>query len=325
MDVLLGIDVSKKTLDAKLSRGLGAEESFTVSRQFRGFQKLLKAAQKAGDTLYVCMEATGSLWKPVAQYFYEAGATVFVVNPARIKAQRKTEQTRTKTDRVDAAVILRFLRANIADLHVWNPPSPAVSLLQDLVRFRQGRVAELVRLKNLLKSKHNPPAVLFHTRREMALLEDIIAQLDRQIQEVIDREETMRRRFKKADSVTGIGPITAAVLIAECRNFAEVQSPRQATAFAGLDVIEETSGQIKKPPRISKQGSALLRKSFVCAAGSAIRSKGVFRDFYQKLRQRGFKKKSALTAVARKLLEVTVAVTLSDGDTKFECDYRRAA
>jgi transposase len=106
--------------------------------------------------------------------------------------------------------------------------------------------------------------------------------------------------------------VNSAIIVAECRAFAEIREPRQATAFAGLDVVHHESGKFAGKSRISKQGSRLLRRAMVNAAASAIQRKGVFRDFYLRLRQRKLKKKQALIAAARKLLEVTVAVILSD-------------
>jgi transposase len=322
MEGLLSIDVSKKLLDARLAVGLADERALQVDNKYNGWRKLAKEAKAAGITkLYVCMEATGSLWKGVSEFFFNQNATVFVVNPARIKAQRKTEQKRSKTDKIDTGVILRFLRANLTQLKPWSPPSQAVSELQHLVRFREGRVAERARLQTLVKSKKLPASVMSQVGREREVLDGIIAELDHQIQELMETDPILRQQSRSADSVFAVGPTTSAVLISECRAFKEIQNPRQATAFAGLDVKEQSSGETRKPPRISREGSALLRKTFVCAAASAVKGQGVFRDFYLRLCSRGLKKKQALIAVARKLLEVTVAVVLAGA--QFDPDRHR--
>lgn len=320
MEGFLSIDISKEFLDSRLSVGLTEEKELPrINRNASGFRKLLKQAKAAGITkLHVCMEATGSYWNEVALFFHaSSGVTVYIVNPARIKAQRKTEQKRSKSDKIDAGVIMRFLKANLSLLNPWSPPSPAVSELQDLVRFRDMLVRQRASLKTRLKSK---VATSFDrlAKKQIKELDDDIEKLETEIEEVIKNDQVLSKQAKSAGSVQGIGLVTTAVLLSECRSFKEITGPRQATAFAGLDVVEESSGTIKKPPHISRQGSALLRKTFVCVASSAIRRQGRIRDFYLRLRGKGMKKKPALVAAARKLLEIAVAVVVS-GAT-FEAD-----
>ena len=155
MDGLLSIDISKDVLDTRLCVGSTKETDLRqVSRSVKGLKELYRQIKDEGiKKLYVCMEATGDYWRMVADFFYgKKKSVVFVVNPARIKAQRKTEQKRSKTDRIDAGVILRFLKANLQELKAWSPPSKEVRKLQDLVRFRDLLVRQRASLKNLLKS-----------------------------------------------------------------------------------------------------------------------------------------------------------------------------
>ncbi len=56
------------------------------------------------------MEATSIYGDALAEFLYEAGYQVSVVNPARIKGFAKSELLRTQTDSVDAALILVFVR-----------------------------------------------------------------------------------------------------------------------------------------------------------------------------------------------------------------------
>jgi transposase len=256
------------------------------------------------------MEATGSYWKPVAEFFHKKGAVVYVVNPARIKAQRKTEQKRSKTDKIDAGLIMRFLIANFSALKPWQPMRAAVAQLQDLVRLRANKVRRRASMKTMIKSKKFSGLALKEAKGEILTLDASILRLDTEIQRVIANDESLRHHAEIADSVLGVGPVVASVLLCESRDFNEISDARQATAFAGLDVVEESSCTVRKPPRISRQGSGLLRSTFVTAAASAIKTHGAFQEFYMRLRGKGMKRKPALVATARKLLEVTVALVL---------------
>src|SRR5262249_10022517 len=264
MEGFLAIDVAKVKLDARLSKGLADPgiEIVAVPNRIQGYSKLLSQCKKLGITkLFVCMEATGALWFSVAKYFFDKGATIFVVNPARIKGQRKTEQKRTKTDRVDAALILRFMKAQLTDLKPWSPPSENLRELQSLVRYRETLASERTSKKNLMSSQAHTSAVLHMVRKQIKILDQDIAYIESEIDRLIGSDEHLRKQFTNATSVPYIARTTAPVIISELRAFAEVRDPRQATAFAGLDVVQEQSGTILKPSRISKQGNRLLRSA----------------------------------------------------------------
>jgi len=314
MDGFLALDVAKDKLDAIVSLGITdpGKDLSELPNQFKGFKKLLRHCQQLGvNKLYVCMEATGAYWHKVAKFFVEAGATVFVVNPKRIKGQRKTEQKRSKTDRVDKGLILRFMKAQLNDLQPWSPPSEAVRQLQSLVRFRESLVSERTAKKNQIKSQAAVPAVVRMAKQQIDDLNRDISELDKRIAEVIAQDPKLHEQYTNATSVPNIAQVTASIILGELRGFSEVRDPRQATAFAGLDVVHEESATLKKPPRISREGSRLLRSAVYRVAPGACRRSGQFRDLFLRLRSRGLKTKQAYVAVARKLLEITVAVVVS--------------
>src|SRR5215510_895306 len=86
MDGYVGIDVSKERLDVLLV-GEDKREGQHFTNTPTGHGKLhgwlarrLKVSQ-----VHFCREATGSYGDVVAEYLYEEGYVVSVVNPARIK------------------------------------------------------------------------------------------------------------------------------------------------------------------------------------------------------------------------------------------------
>ena len=78
-------------------------------------------------------------------------------------------------------------------------------------------------------------------------------------------------------------------------------------AYAGLDVEIKESGLWKGQAKLSKLGSGLLRQTLYLAALRSILLEGsAFGAYYRRLVERGLKKSSALMAVMRKMLTVTV-------------------
>jgi transposase len=83
----------------------------------------------------------------LAIYLHEAGHMVSIVNPARIKGFAQRELLRTKTDKLDAALIARFCL--VMKPGPWRPPSPEIRSLRALVR----RVDSLIDMRSQEKNR----------------------------------------------------------------------------------------------------------------------------------------------------------------------------
>ena len=101
-------------------------------------------------------------------------------------------------------------------------------------------------------------------------------------------------------TVPGVGPITAATLVAELPELGHWDD-KALTALVGLAPWSRDSGQ-KQGHRSIRGGRGVVRRILYLAALSAIRTDATLRDFNQRLRQRGKAGKVALVAVMRKLL-----------------------
>jgi transposase len=131
-EIVLGIDVSKKTLDAAL-----IIENRTLCKQFQnscdGFKELAAWLAFLKITcVHACLEATGVYGEAIALFLHESGHRVSVVNPLRIKGYASANMQRNKTDRLDARLIASFCRTQKPD--AWQPPLEEVKQLQSLVR-----------------------------------------------------------------------------------------------------------------------------------------------------------------------------------------------
>ena len=133
MQPYLGIDVSKATLDVVLLRPDVPPEAAHFANDGSGFRSLRHFLKKRQvKPLHACLEATGHYGDGVALFLHEAGYTVSVVNPARIKSYADSRLSRTKTDAGDAALIADFCRTQQPP--AWTPPAPEQQELQALTR-----------------------------------------------------------------------------------------------------------------------------------------------------------------------------------------------
>jgi transposase len=312
MDLIVGMDVSKSSFDSLVLLGDKGKHRQCLNAK-EGFAQFWSTMQKLNfDKLYVCMEATGLYWEALAEYLHEQGATVFVVNARRIKGFAMSEHKRTKTDKVDAGVIARFCRAHLAELNAWAPPAPEVRKLLSLTRqldsLKEDRARQVIRIQSALLCTEAADSIKLH----IEFLDDSIETMERAIEALIKSNPVLRQQRQLAISIKGVGAVTAAVVLAECRLFKDFVDRRQVAAFAGLDVSEFLSGSsINCKPRLSKRGNPRIRKALYMAALSAKRYNPVLKSLYDRLVLNGKTKMQAIGACMRKLLELIFAVVKS--------------
>jgi transposase len=126
----LGTDIAKHAFDAVLFQdGRARHRHFTSGTA--GFTQL-HAWLRADAPLQAGLEATSRYGDALALVLHQSGVRVSVINPSRTHAFAKSELTRAKTDRADAALIARFLAAHQPPS--WAPPLPEQRQLQATVR-----------------------------------------------------------------------------------------------------------------------------------------------------------------------------------------------
>ena len=314
---IVGIDISKARFDAALLVGERVRHA-AFSNTEAGFGQLLAwLARQSPDPaapIHACMEATGNWGLDLAAFLHGQGVRISVVNPARIKAYGNSELARNKTDRLDAALIARFYRAQVPP--AWVPPAPDLRQLRELVRrcdaLKAARVQELNRQKSGFASAAVAASISAH-----------VAWLDAQIEAIMDAvrglvaaDPVLSKNLALVRTITGFGEVSATILLAELPNVEPRGSPdiadftpKALAAFAGLSPSEHSSGSsVRRPGKISRVGNERLRSTLYMCALSAARTNKALLGFVQRLKHAGKPPKVILVAVARKLLIYAHAV-----------------
>ena len=295
-----GIDVAAKTLEAKRRRG----EELTAQRfenDAAGHRALLKWV---GPRAQVCIEATGVYHLQLALTLRAGGVQVMVINPRVAKDFGRALGNRSKTDKVDAEVLLEYLeRMRFVE---WQPPRTAVFELREHGR----RITELVQAcvdeKNRAHAKSSSRlsrVILDDVKAHIAQIEKRIDRIEASAMKVIRSEQDLLEQYEILKGIPGVGHRSAILLLTELAVLDPTMTVKQIVAYAGLDPrCYESGTSVEKPPRISKTGNARLRAILYMNALSAIRHQRGARLFFVGLVARGKKRKQALVAVMRKLL-----------------------
>ena len=303
-----GLDVAKLKVNACLVRQGGKSRHKVFPNNPDGFSRLSDWLSKQGATqVHACMEATGTYGEALATYLHEQAHTVSILNPAAIKAYAQSHLSRTKTDRVDAALIAGFCSERRPP--AWHPPAREVQELQALVRRLESLTEMHTAEENRLSSGISVEAVRKSVEEVMAHLAEQIKRTQKLIGDHINNHPDLKRQRESLDSIPGIGETTAAALLAEVADFSRYKSARQVAAFAGLVPRERQSGSsVRGRTRLSKIGNARLRRALYFPAITALRCSAFFQAWAEGLRERGKCKMSVIGAAMRKLIHLAYGV-----------------
>lgn len=305
---ILGIDVSK--LDLSISLLIDKKHYQTkIDNNQQGFKALIKWLQKHEiSKVAACMEATGSYGKSFADFLYNNAHEVSVVNPSCINAFAKSKLSRHKTDKVDSMIIAEYASKN--DLPQYVPKSKALQELQDLYRCSQNLKEQYVQTQNYLENKeHLSKAVCSSYNRLARHITKEIKNIELEIDNLLTYNVELKAKANNMQTIPGIGKTTAVAILAESLDLESFSSARQLAAYAGLTPKYRTSGtSVRGKTSISKIGSSNLRKALYFPAIVAKNHNPLFKDFTQKLSNKGKPTKVIIVAIMRKLLHVVFGV-----------------
>jgi transposase len=316
----LGIDVSKDSLDLVLING-SQQLHKVFSNHAVGHKHLHNwlVAQRAGQ-LHVCLEATGQYGEEVAEFLYQRGYQVSVVNPARIKRYGESKLHRNKTDKADAALIAEFCQRENPPL--WEPLSTEVKHLRALVRRLDDLQSAYHQERNRSLCGEKDAWVLDDLQMHLRYLQERIQAARQAIQQHIEQHPTLSSQQALLISIPGIGKLTAARLLAEIGDISAFEDAPQLAAYAGLNPKGFRSGSsVHKKTRISKEGRAFLRYSLYMPASVARKHNPIIIEFCKRLADRRLAKMAIVVAAMRKLLHIVFGVLKNKAP--FDPDYSK--
>jgi len=302
--VLVGIDVSRDWLDGFL---LPAGQRFRLPNSAEGHAHLIEILQNGPSAPRVGFEATGgqewALWKALVG----AGINAVQLPPAQIKAFARSHGTRAKTDRIDAKLIASFMAFRPEAGRTL--PTEKLQILRTLTTRRAQLVGMRKRLVLQISSRTRQaiPAQVDSMDDDLkALLDAQILELESRIEHVITQEKTLADKAMRLRSIPGIGPVSAAMLIAEMPELGKMTSG-EAAAMTGLAPVPYDSGTMRGK-RMIAGGRRTLRHVLYQAALAAAYHNPVLKSVAQRLKERGKPHKLVIIAVARRLVTIANAI-----------------
>jgi len=295
----LGIDVAKDSLDLQ-TWPLTTYQHFENSRA--GIRAILQLLHHQKSALIV-VEATGGYETALVAELAAAGLPVVVVNPRQAREYARALGLLAKTDKIDAGVLARF--GHDVQPPIRPLPTAQERALNDLVRRRR----QLVKQHNMEQCRlqqNTLPAVRKSIRQTLAFLDRQLAQLNHELDSMIQASPVWLEKVQLLQSVKGIGAVTARELLVELPELGELER-RQVASLVGLAPFNRDSGKMRGK-RTIWGGRKNARTALYLPTMCAIRYNPTIRTFYLRLREAGKLKMVALAACMRKLLTILNAI-----------------
>jgi transposase len=294
----VGIDVSKATLEVAV-RPSGA--AWQNANDATGIAVLVECVVPLAPQLLV-LEATGGLERQVVAALALAGLPVAVVNPRQVRDFAKATGRLAKTDALDAAVLAHFAQA------VQPTPRPLPDAdsqaLAALVERRRQLIGMLTAEKN--RYQQAPQPVRAKIAAHIAWLEQALAEVDGELDQLLHASPLWRERDHLQRSVPGVGPVVSRTLLAHLPELGAGSGKHLAT-LVGLAPLNRDSGAWRGS-RAIWGGRQQVRAVLYMATLVGVRRNPALQAFYERLVARGKPKKVALTACMHKLLAILHAV-----------------
>jgi transposase len=311
--LVLGIDISKddfhvcakeKTADGKV-KIRGSRSFSNDAKGFVEFTLWVSKREKEGFSVKYIMEATGTYYENLAYYLYEAGNSLSVVLANKIKHFAKSMNMKTKTDKVDSAIIaeIGIERA----LPAWIPMAANYKELRDLCREMLSLKREKTRAMcqhHAMSYSHEKTASIVQIKNaQIEFYEQTILRIESEIKRIVDADTELRKRVEKIEKVKGLGLITIIIVLCETNGFLLFNNIRQVVSYAGLDIEMKESGKYKGKTKISKKGNARIRQCLFMPALCAATHNEKIKELNERINERNPQiKKKGIIAGMRKLL-----------------------
>ena len=292
----VGIDVSKATFVVAYSSAKTGRTR-TFKNTVKGVHEFIRTVSASEH--HCVLEATGNYSALLVYLLSEAGITVSLENPLKIK----------NFARIDARLIALY-GEKMQPVPYRLRSEPILILKQKRTVLRQLK-KQLVATRNLKGSMEVLP---YFDPKCKKTIEKTIAFLEKQIKTMEDELASLAQgEYKKQmdllTSIKGIGVTLAAALIVATGGFTYFDNAKQLTRYLGLSPTYQQSGtSVNVKGHINRNGDSNLRSQLYVAAFSSLRCNTECKACFDRLRSTGKPGKLAVIAVANKLVRQAFAV-----------------
>lgn len=310
MEIFVGIDVSKATLDIHV---LPSGEVWSTENTDAQITAMVSRLKELGPRLIV-LEATGGLERRLVAALVAAQLPAIVANPRQVRDFAKAMGRLAKTDAIDASVLALFAERIRPPLR---PFKDEESQELEALMVRRRQVVDMITAENSRLRAAPPSKVVTKAiRKTIEYLEKQLENIDNDIDQAVRGSTVWREKDDLLQSVPGVGKVLSRTLLAHLPELGTL-SRKQIAALVGVAPLNRDSG-ITRGRRGIWGGRPQIRQVLYMCAAVAARFNPALRPFFERLIRAGKLRQVALVAVMRKLLTILNAMARSKSRWSYE-------
>ncbi|WP_313491938.1 MULTISPECIES: transposase [Sphingobacterium] len=274
---VIGVDISKKTLDLALFFDGEYAESFKIENtpeSILAFEKQIKSLDcKVSNTIF-CAEDTG-VYGTFLKRFATKSKWKFCFDSA-LRIRWSIGIVKGKNDKADAKRIGDYAVKNLKNLKFYLPKRPVIEEL----KYYNNAVKRLAKVKKeLLASKkcYREFEVADFSNAYIATMSSIekdINKIEDLITSMIDNDQRLSELQAIVCSVPGVGKKLFLEIIIATNEFKDFDCPRKFASYAAVAPFRDTSGtSVSRRSRTSKIGNPQMKALLHMGSIACLRNK----------------------------------------------------
>lgn len=310
---ILGVDVSKKTIDVALSENkVGSKmtnQQFT--NNLKGFSELykwLKSEKISSKELLVCMENTGVYHRCLVVYLQSKEIFTWVQTPVEIKWSMGLQ--RGKNDAADARMIALYAFRNQDKAVNYSKLDKSLQQIADLMATRnrliRARKMLLVPVNEMKQTGLKKEAAVIQKacKHSVTTLEKEIKAIEQQLESIVDSEQELSKNYRLVRSVRCVGLVCALQMMVYTHNFTRFNNAKQIASYCGVAPFEYSSGtSIRGKTKVHNMANKNLKTSLHMCSVSSVRHNPEMKQYMERKAGEGKNKMSILNAIRNKIIQ----------------------
>lgn len=311
----IGIDVSKHSLDAAFVVQQGTNRSEPCWQLFdntaSGLAKLkgwmISNRIPFDSNTLIVIENTGLYHRQLMAFCCKYQIQLCIENGAQVKWSLGI--ARGKSDKVDSRRLAVYAYRFADRLKATPVLHAGIQAIKDLISLRSRQLVQVKSLQANLKELANTTACAAVRELEkihaplIKAANAAIKKMEAAIATKINESADTKQQYKLLLSVPGIGPITAAYLIASTNGFTNCNSGKQLACYCGVVPFDHQSGiSIKGKSKVHKMANKTLKSLLHMCALVAIKYSKEFKGYVERKKAEGKHMMSIINAVRNKLV-----------------------
>jgi transposase len=293
----VGIDLSKNTFDASIVNQTGQKIAYKKfknnSEGYFLFLTWVGKTTKTQEGILYCMEHTGIYGRLLYHFLQDHSQPLWIDSGLQIK--RSGGIQRGKNDKIDSFRIAIYAQEKQHKAKIAPEYDTNIEQMHDLLTTRNRLLTAYNALLTAQEEVKHFDEVSYQAIKQAQKtaidgLKSSIKQVEKQIDELLEKNPQWHQNVELATSIKGLGKLTVLWFLVYTRNFDEKFNARKLAAFVGVAPYENSSGtSVNNGSHVSFYAHKSLNALLHTATLSALNHNPAIKKYFNRKKAEGKK------------------------------------